>query len=141
LSARYSNSPSLRLVIADSRAGRVLHALFLLVVLYSLFRLSQRGYPLLAVTLLPAVALCCWRLARQRYAGACIIWERGEWSIERGGGCRRVGIHPGSTCLSWVIYLAWVDLATGRRDSVFLLPDSATAQQLRGLRVRLALER
>jgi hypothetical protein len=141
LSARYSNSPSLRLAIGNSRALRLLHGLFCLLCAFTLYRLSQRGYPLLALLLLPAAILCCRQLARQRHAGARINWHRGEWTLEQGANSSHLNIHPGSTCLPWVVYLAWVESATARRSSVFLFPDSAPAEQLRGLRVRLALER
>jgi hypothetical protein len=119
----------------------LLHCLLCLLAAFSLYRLSLRGYPLLALTLLPAATLCCWRLARQCHAGARISWQRGEWALEQGPGSRGIKVRRASTCLPWVIYFAWTELATDRRGSVFLLPDSAPAQQLRGLRVRLTLER
>lgn len=141
MSARYSNSPSLRLAIGNSRIHRLLHGLLCLLCAFALYRLSQRGYPLLTLLLLPAAILCCRQLARQRLAGAHINWHRGEWRLERGASSSHLNIHPGSTCLPWVIYLAWIESATARRSSVFLFPDSAPTEQLRGLRVRLALER
>ena len=141
MSARYSNSPSLRLVIGESRIHRVLHCLLCLLVACSLYRLSLRGYPLLALMLLPPVVLSCWRLARQRHAGTCINWQRGEWTLERRSSSRGISLSRASTCLPWVIYLAWMEAASARRGSVFLLPDCAPREQLRGLRVRLTLDR
>ena len=96
---------------------------------------------LLALMLLPPVILCCWRLARQRHAGACINWQRGEWTLERGAGSRGISVSRASTCLPWVVYLAWIEAASARRGSVFLWPDCAPREQLRGLRVRITLER
>ncbi len=141
MSARFSNSPSLRLVIGESRIHRALHRLLCLLVACSLYRLSLRGYPLLALMLLPPVFLCCWRLACQCHAGTCISWRRGEWTLERGAGSRGISVSRASTCLPWVIYFAWTEAATTRRGSVFLLPDCAPQEQLRSLRVRLTLER
>jgi hypothetical protein len=107
----------------------------------SLCRLSLRGYPLLALVLLLPVILACWRLARQRHAGTCINWRRGEWTLERGSSTRGISLSRASTCLPWVVYLAWTEAASARRGFVFLFADSAPGEQLRGLRVRLSLER
>lgn len=119
----------------------MLHALFFVLFGLALLRLSQRGYPLLALLLIPCGTLCCWQLARQRLAGACITWRQGEWQLEHGGGNRAISVRGCSTSLPWLIYLAWIEMGNGRRASVFLLPDSAPAEQLRRLRVRLTLER
>jgi len=119
----------------------VLHGLLCLIIAFGLYRLAQRGYPLLALLLLPVATLCCWRLGWQRLAGARISWHRGLWTLEQGASSRHLSIDPASTCLPWVIYLAWIEPAGAGRGSVFLLPDSAPAEQLRGLRVRLRLER
>jgi hypothetical protein len=107
----------------------------------SLYRLSLRGYPLLALVLLLPVILACWRLARQRHAGTCISWRRGEWSLERRSSSRGISLSRASTCLPWVVYVAWTEAASARRGSVFLFADSAPGEQLRGLRVRISLER
>lgn len=141
MSARYSNSPSLRLVIAESRIYRGLHCLLCLLAACGLYRLSLRGYPLLALVLLLPVILACWRLARQRHAGSCISWQRGEWSLERRSSSRGISLSRASTCLPWVVYLAWTEAASAQRGSVFLFADSAPGEQLRGLRVRISLER
>ncbi len=138
---RCSTSLSLRLTVGSSPAYRALYSLLCLLTAISLYRLSQRGYPLLALLLLPPAALCCWQLARQRLTGARICWHRGEWILEQGASCRPISIHRSSTCLPWVIYLAWIESANGRGGSVFLFPDSAPVEQLRCLRVRLTLER
>lgn len=141
MSARYSTSPSLCLEIGNSRILRLLHALACLLAALSLYRLSLRGYPLAALALSPVAGLCCWRLAGQKLAGARICWRQGEWTLQQGPSSTPLAIHPGSTCLPWVIYLAWTE-PTGRgRGSLFLFPDSAPADALRQLRVRLTLER
>ena len=141
MSARCSNSPSLRLRIADSRIHRVLHGLLCLLLVAGLCLLSLRGYPLAGLLLLPAVGWGCRQLARQHLAGACISWQLGEWMLEQGGSRCPITLRPGSTCLPWVIHLAWVEAASERRGAVFLFADSAAAEDLRRLRVRLTLER
>ena len=141
MSTRYSTSPSLHLAVANSSIHKALHCLLCLLTIYSLYLLTRRGYPLLALLLLPAATACCWRLARQRLVGTCIRWQQGIWTVEQASGCRSVSIHRSSTCLPWIIYLAWIEPDSARRGSVFLLPDSASDEQLRGLRVRLTLER
>jgi hypothetical protein len=103
--------------------------------------LSLRGYPLLALTLLPVTVALCWHLARQRQVGAVFAWRSGEWTLQQGARCAPVSILRCSVSLSWVVFLAWTDVADATRGSVFLFADSAPASQLRGLRVRLTLER
>ena len=65
----------------------------------------------------------------------------GEWTLERQASSRGISLNRASTCLPWVVYLAWIEAASARRGSVFLWPDCAPREQLRGLRVRLSLER
>lgn len=108
---------------------------------YSLYRLFLRGYPLLGCSLLPLVGLACWRLASESMCGASVRWRQGQWSIEHHGVVTAVTVSPGSACLPWLIYLAWTELPAGRNRCLWLFPDSAPAAALRGLRVRLALER
>ena len=141
MSARYSNSPALRLEIARSRIYCLLHFVFCLLTIVGLYRIDERGYPVLALLLLPMAALCCWQTARQTLAGGLVRWERGQWYI---GGEREPGIvtlERSSTCLPWVIYLAWVDPARLARGSALLFPDSVPVDDLRRLRVRLTLQR
>lgn len=140
MSARCSISPTLHLEIASSRIRRLLCLLICLATAVSLYRLSLRGYPLLALLLLPAAGFCCWRLAAQPLVGARLRWRQGEWTLERGSRSCSISIQS-SRCLPWLIYVAWVEGSDARRSSVFLFPDSACADQLRQLRVRLALAR
>jgi len=141
LSARYSTSPSLHLVIGNSNTYRCIHAVLCLLALASLYRLWQRGYPVSASLLVPAASVCCWRLAAQPWVGAALSWRAGQWLLQCQAMSRPITIHPRHTCAPWVIYLAWSDSIDGRHRSVFLFPDSAPRSQLRHLRVRLALER
>lgn len=74
-------------------------------------------------------------------AGLVVCWHRGVWTLEQNGKCRAVTILAGSTFLPWLIYLAWRDCAGQGSGAVFLFADSAPADDLRRLRVRLTLER
>jgi len=112
-----------------------------LCVAYCLYRLHLRGYSLLALSLLPVAGLGCWRLALEPMSGATLCWQRGQWLIERGSSSVAIAIHRGSSSLPWLIYLAWTELPTGRKGKLWLFADSASAGELRRLRVRLKLER
>lgn len=141
MSARYSNSPALRLLIARSRIYCLLHFVLSLLAIFGLYRIGERGYPVLALLLLPVMALCCWQTARQTLAGSLLSWKRGQWFISRGAETTPVTLERSSTCLPWVIYLAWIDPARPARRSALLFPDSVPANDLRRLRVRLTLQR
>ena len=141
MSARYSNSPALRLEIARSRIYCSLHFVFSLLTIVSLYRIGERGYPVLTLLLLPMAALCCWQTARQTLAGGLVRWERDHWYIGGGKEPGTVTLERSSTCLPWVIYLAWVDPARPTRGSALLFPDSVPANDLRRLRLRLTLQR
>ena len=141
MSARCSNSPSLRLTIADSVVRRALHCLFCLLVTATFWRLAQRGYPGTALVLSPLAALACWRLSSRPFVGAVISWERGEWTMQQNGVVRIVSLAPGHCVLPWLIYLAWDKSVDAPAASVFLFPDSARPDELRRLRVRLSLAR
>ena len=141
MSARYSNSPALRLQIVRSRIYCLLHFLLSLLTIFALYRICERGYSVLALLLLPVAALCCWQTARQTLAGSLLSWTRGQWFISRGAETTPVTLERSSTCLPWVIYLAWADLERSARRSALLFPDSVPAKNLRRLRVRLTLQR
>jgi hypothetical protein len=104
-------------------------------------RIVSRGYPLLALLILPPACLLLWQLYRQPLVGAILRWQQGNWSLEHGGASAVVSIGSSSAALPCGVYLAWQELPAGRRRSVWLFADSVSAQQLRQLRVRLALER
>lgn len=140
MSAKYSSSPVLRLNIGKSRYRRFLHGAFCLCTCFALYLLYARGYPVLALVLLPPVSLILWRLRREPMAGAVVCWRCGNWTVEHGALSQAVCIRPNSSCLPWVIYLAWRELPAGHRGSVWLFADSAPPGQLRSLRARLALQ-
>ena len=140
MSAKYSSSPALRLIIGRSRLRRILHGAFCLCSCYALFLLYVRGYPALAFLLLPPVSLLLWQLHGQAMVGAVICWRSGNWTVQHCAINRAVRVRASSTCLPWVIYLAWQELPAGRPGAVWLFADSAPPQQLRCLRARLALQ-
>ena len=140
MSARYSNSPALRLTAVNSRLRRILHLLLCLGSACALYRIYLRGYPLFTTFLLPLAGWCCWRLAREAAAGVTLGWRQGEWSLCQGGlGEQRVVLRR-ATRLPWMIYSSWQEAPDGPYRSLWLFADSAPAEQLRRLRVRLALE-
>jgi hypothetical protein len=142
LLTRYSNSSTLRLVIGRSRYRIILHALLCVCVGVAAMRIYSRGYPLLALSTLPAACLLLWQLYRQPLVGTIIRWQQGSWSVEHGASPEVVSIGSSSVALPWGVYLAWQELLpVGGRRSVWLFADSVSPEQLRRLRVRLALER
>ena len=141
MSARYLNSPALHLTVGNSRLRRILHGLLCLCAAVSLYRLYLRGYPLLAGSLLPLACLCCVQLAKQSLCGATVCWRQGEWSVLRDNVSYPVSVGRRSACLPGFIYLACEEQSGGRCLRLWLFPDSAPAEQLRRLRVRLVFER
>ncbi len=140
MSAKYSSLPALRLIIGRSGLRRILHGAFCLCIFFALYLVYTRGYPALALLLLPPVSLLLWRIRGQPMAGAVVCWRQGNWSVERGVITRAIRISANSTCLPWVIYLAWRELPADRGACVWLFADSAPPRQLRRLRARLALQ-
>jgi hypothetical protein len=102
--------------------------------------LYARGYPALVAFLLPLVSLLLWRLHGQSMVGAVICWRNGSWTVEHCAIKRAVCVRASSTCLPWVIFLAWQELPAGQLGTVWLFADSAPPRQLRCLRARLALQ-
>jgi hypothetical protein len=150
LSARYSNSPALTLTVARSRTRQGLLALLTACVGTALYLVHTRGYPLLSWLCLPPAALALLDLARAPWAGTTLRWQGGRWSLQAGESRRDLEVLPASRCLPWVVYLAWREAPGGRspggrtpagyRRGMWLFHDSAERDQLRRLRVRLALE-
>ena len=141
MSIRCSNSPTLRLEIASSGQYARLASLVAVCSLFTLYLLYQRGYPLLAVLLSPAVPFWLQQLRRDSLAGTTLLWRQGAWSVERGGELRTVAILPESVSMGRVIYLVWREMPDGVKHRCWLFPDCAGREQLRRLRVRLALQR
>lgn len=137
---KYSNSPALHLSVARSLICRGLQLSLFLCTLFALYLLFARGYPLLSLSLAPIICLLALQCRRGPVV-AQVCWNQGAWAVERSGVLQPVEVCATSTCLPWVIYLAWREPSSGRRGTLWLFADSAPGQQLRLLRVRLALQR
>jgi hypothetical protein len=86
--------------------------------------------------------LVVWRLpdlCRQPMVGMVVHWRRGRWFLQCGEAESSICLHTSSRISPLGIYLCWTD-DTGGRHGVWLFSDSAPQDQLRRLRVRLALE-
>ena len=141
MSVRYSSSPALHLIVGKSRVRRVCHIIFCSCIFLALYLLYAKGYLVLVGILAPPVGLSLWQLRCEAMAGAVVHWQQGLWSVEHAQQTRPVTVRPRSTCLGWLIYFAWQESLTGRNNGVWLFLDSAPRQQLRLLRLRLAMER
>jgi hypothetical protein len=139
LSARYLNSPNLRLSFHRSRIGTALYLALCSSIACALLLLYLQGYLLLLSLFGPLTVMVLWPSRREYIDGAELCWSRGVWSVEREEGYKVVGVHARSTALPWVIYLKLVALPQGRNHSIWLFNDSAQQEQLRQLRVRLSL--
>ncbi len=128
MSARYSNSPALRLTIAESRQlSRPA-----LLALPGWRPAACIGCRCAATRLLALVLLLAshrspagdWPAQRLPGAASAGSGASGAWS-ERSSS-RGISLSRASTCLPWVIYLAWTEAASARRGSAIrLFADSA----------------
>ena len=80
-----------------------------------------------------------WHLRRDTLLGAELRWQQGDWVLQQGTQQRRISLTRRSTATRWVIYLAFTEVPQGRRMQVWLFDDGSSADQLRRLRVRVAL--
>jgi hypothetical protein len=71
--------------------------------------------------------------------GAQLCWRQGQWTLRQGTQQRVIVLTRRSTALPWVVYLAFSEPATAGGGEFWLYADCASAEQLRRLRVRLAL--
>jgi len=139
LSARYSNSPALRLQAGKSPLRAALCGGLCLLGVYALWGVYTRGYPWLAMLLAPGVTGLLWRLGRDPVAGVELCWHRGVWTLERGGVRRPIAVTRRSTATPWVICLAFSDLSGASGGHLWIYSDSVSGEQWRRLRVRLTL--
>lgn len=139
MSARYSSSPTLQIRIGKSRCRLVLWLLLCVATLCALWGIHMRGYPGLCLLLAPPAAGLLWRLRHDVMAGAQLCWRRGQWTLQQGARQRVIIPTRRSTVMPGVIYLAFSEPATGRSGQCWLYTDCVPDDQLRLLRVRLAL--
>ena len=139
MSSAYSNSPTLRLPIADSPLRRRASLFVAVLALGALWYGAERGYPLLALALAPVVAWICWGLRRAPWHGAALSWRQGEWQLCARGQPRRVELLPGAVTLPWLALVPLRYCAGGSRHYLWIFADSVSPAQWRLLRVRLRL--
>ncbi|TGD74655.1 hypothetical protein E4634_05495 [Mangrovimicrobium sediminis] len=141
MSKRFSTSPALNLRIADSPSRRrwlLLFGLLGAVHLGGIAWTLESPWPLLA---LPVFFTYLWQTLRDPLVGVELRWRAGRWSLGSCDDGDGIEMTPERWhLLPWVTYLAWRDGA-GARGQAWLFADSASAQALRRLRVRLALQR
>jgi hypothetical protein len=139
LLARYSSSPALRLRIGKSHLRPALYTALCCITLYAVWRIWTRGYPFAGgVLLLFAVALL-WRLRRDAMVGAELCWQQGCWVLQRGTQQRVISLSHRCIATPWVIYLEFSEQPSGNSGQLWLYADCASVEQLRRLRVRVAL--
>ena len=141
MSARYANSPALRLKIGESGLRGALYGAACLIILYALCSICARGYAFLVVSLSVIAFILLWLLRRNPMRGAELCWREGLWTLERDGVIREISPSKGSTILPWFVYIAFTDIAAGSAGHIWLYADSVPKRQLRRLRVRLTLLR
>ncbi|CAA0087970.1 Uncharacterised protein [Halioglobus japonicus] len=139
MSARLSNSPNLHLRVGKSRLRDLLYGALCFSTVCALTALYSRGYALAALLLIPMASGLLWRLRHDAMAGAELCYQQGVWDLQQSGVRRRISLSKRSTSTSGVIYLAFVEQPSGRTGAIWLFRDSSSAEQLRRLRVRLAL--
>jgi hypothetical protein len=139
LSARYSGSPALHLKIGKSRLRALLYGALCLVTVYALWGIYARGYPIPALLLGVLAASLLWRLRDDCLVGTELRWQQGCWTLQQGTEQRRISLTQRSTTTRWVIYLAFSELPSGPGGQIWLYADSSSVEQLRRLRVRVAL--
>lgn len=139
MSIRYSSSPTLLLRIGSSRRRTILYVALCLLTAYVLWSMYARGHAVLAASLAPVAMVLLWRLRLDVMRGAQLRWCRGHWTLQQGATQRAIALTRRSTATPWVIYLAFSELRTGAVGQIWLYTDSAPAEQLRRLRVRLTL--
>ncbi|MCB1687298.1 MAG: hypothetical protein KDI33_02375 [Halioglobus sp.] len=90
---------------------------------------------------MPLVSGLLWRLRQCAMEGAILCYRQGEWTLLQGDTRRQIDLTQRSTSTLWVIYLAFRELPSRRTGQIWLFKDSSSAEELRRLRVRVALLR
>ncbi len=142
MSARYSNSPELHLIVGNSTLRQCLLIGLAACTLLALLLIYRAGFALAAAALsLPALATLA-RIWRDPDRGAYLQWRSGQWTLIRDGEVLMIEVLPESTVLPWIVVVAWRELGSGcRRGRLWVFPGSVPTDAMRGLRSRLVLER
>lgn len=139
MSSAYSNSPALRLQIADSPLRRRAYICLVLLALGSLWYCAGRGYPLLAIALAPLLTWVCWSMPGACWQGAELCWRQGAWQLSVREQAHPVALLPGAVALPWVALVPFQLTVGGARRWLWIFADSVPFEQWRRLRVRLRL--
>ena len=138
MSIAYSNSPALRLQIADSPLSRLTFSFLIVIAFGTVWLAAARGYPLLACGLLPFLAFLCWGLRRVPQQGAELTWSKGQWQVSCEGGVKPIELTAGAVALPWVVYFPY-RCSRQRRRCLWVFVDSVATEEWRRLRVRIRL--
>ena len=139
MSPRYSSSPELRLRIGKSRSRHALYLALCFTTGYALFLLYRDGYTCLCLPLFPLATFLLWRLRRPDSSVVELCWRQGVWTIESAYQSRVIIPGARRTILPWLIYFPFSVLSEGRRDCLWIFPDSVSGEHWRLLRARLNL--
>ena len=140
LLSKYSISPCLSLTVKPSVLRR--YCIFVLgfAVAWANLLVFHKGYPFLALLLSLASLLLLWRGAHDPVVGTRLKWDRGQWFFRQGDRQVLLVLLPGSVRLPWLVYASFREARAKQRRKFLLFTDSASPEQLRGLRTRLILE-
>ena len=133
-----SNSPALRLRIADSPLSRITFVFFAALALGALVHAWVRGYPWLAFGMAPLFTWLCWGLRHVPQRGAELSWSAGEWRLAVGGRALPIALEAGAVALPWVVFVPYRGAVCGRR-CLWVYVDSVSPDDWRRLRVRIRL--
>lgn len=106
---------------------------------YALWGTFARGHPIPALLLAIVATGLLWRLRHNPYEGVQLFWREGCWTLQQGTQQRSICPNHRSTATRWVIYLAFSELPSGPGGQIWLYADSVPEEQMRRLRVRMAL--
>ncbi len=126
------------LQVGRSRHRSVLLGLFAAAGVLSQLALAQRGYGLLSLALFPLWALLLAVGLRQPDILE-LHHQRGAWTLIKDGEARTILPLPGNVCLPWLVYFRFCEPGSGRRQTLWLFPDSAAPESLATLRRCLTL--
>ncbi len=138
---RYSTLPSLQLTLNSSRQRRCFILTLAFAAVVASYNICIKGYPILGIAVFIVSFFLLWRSRIDPMDGSVLIWEAGEWFLQRAGGRTSVLLQPASLRHPWVIYLDLRETYTRKRWRLWLFSDSADTELLRQLRSRLTLHK
>ena len=140
MSNKYWNSPALRLKVGRSRLRRALYLALWPVTAATLLLIGQRGYPDVALVLVPMVLLLLWQLESDPAEGVELHWYRSSWRLFQSGVSRQIVPLDRSVLTRWGVCLAFESFPVKQRAYLWIFPDSIETADLHRLRARLVHE-